>query len=39
MDALGEHASKQFVAAKTIEYDDYRIAVHGWELDRYLAEY
>ncbi len=39
VDALGEHAFKQFVAAKTIEYDDYRIAVHGWELDRYLAEY
>ena len=37
--ALGEHAFKQFVANKTIEYDDYRIAVHGWELDRYLTEY
>src|SRR5690606_469228 len=39
VDALGEHAFKQFVAAKTLEYDDYRIAVHAWELDRYLAEY
>jgi len=39
VEALGEHAFKQFVAAKTLEYDDYRIAVHGWELERYLAEY
>lgn len=39
INALGEHVFKQFVEAKTQEYDDYRIAVHGWELDRYLAEY
>ena len=38
-DTLGEHVFKQFIEAKTMEYDDYRIAVHGWELDRYLAEY
>ena len=38
-ETLGEHVFKQFIEAKTIEYDDYRIAVHGWELDRYLAEY
>ena len=37
--ALGEHVFRQFVEAKTLEYDDYRIAVHEWELDRYLAEY
>jgi len=39
VDALGEHVFKHFIEAKTLEYDDYRIAVHGWELDRYLAEY
>src|SRR5690606_21124453 len=39
VEALGEHVFKQFVAAKTLEYDDYRIAVHAWELNRYLAEY
>jgi glutamine synthetase len=38
-DALGEHLYEHFVAAKTIEYDHYRIAVHQWELDNYLAEY
>ena len=27
------------VDAKTQEYDEYRLAVHQWELDRYLAEY
>lgn len=26
-------------AAKQIEWDSYRIAVHQWELDKYLAEY
>lgn len=39
IDALGDHVYKHFVEAKTVEYDEYRIAVHAWELDRYLAEY
>ncbi len=39
IEALGEHAFKQFLANKTLEYDEYRIAVHGWELERYLTEY
>ncbi|MBW7916089.1 MAG: type I glutamate--ammonia ligase [Trueperaceae bacterium] len=39
VDALGDHVYRHFVEAKTLEYDEYRIAVHGWELDRYLAEY
>ena len=39
VNALGEHVFKQFVEAKTLEYDDYRIAVHEWELNRYLSEY
>ncbi len=37
--ALGEHAYRHFVDAKTHEFDEYRIAVHDWELDQYLAEY
>ncbi len=39
VDALGEHAYRSFVEAKTAEYDDYRVSVHDWELERYLAEY
>jgi len=38
-DALGDHVFRSFVDAKTSEYDDYRISVHDWELNRYLAEY
>ena len=39
IEALGDHVYKGLVDAKTQEYDEYRIAVHQWELDRYLAEY
>ena len=39
VEALGEHAFEHFVGAKTREFDEYRIAVHDWELDKYLAEY
>jgi glutamine synthetase len=38
-DALGEHAFEHFIDAKTAEFDAYRITVHSWELDHYLAEY
>ena len=37
--ALGEHAFNQFIEAKTVEFDAYRITVHDWELEHYLAEY
>ena len=37
--ALGEHAFNQFIEAKTLEFDQYRITVHDWELEHYLAEY
>jgi glutamine synthetase len=37
--ALGEHIFNQFIEAKTVEFDDYRITVHDWERERYLAEY
>ena len=39
IDALGDHVYRGLVDAKTQEYDEYRVAVHQWELDRYLAEY
>jgi len=39
VDALGGHAFRHFVDAKTREFDEYRISVHAWELDQYLAEY
>lgn len=38
-DALGEHIFGRFVEAKTKEWDSYRLAVHQWELDQYLATY
>jgi len=39
MDALGEHVAEKFIEAKTAEYDDYRIDVSQWELDRYLETF
>ena len=36
MDALGEHSSRLFIEAKRAEWDDYRMQVTEWELDRYL---
>jgi glutamine synthetase len=38
-EALGEHAYQAYVDAKTREWDDYRIQVTKWELDRYLEIY
>ncbi|WP_332897700.1 MULTISPECIES: type I glutamate--ammonia ligase [unclassified Haladaptatus] len=38
-EALGEHVYEKFVQAKTQEYDDYRISVSEWELDRYLETF
>lgn len=37
--ALGEQIYKDFLHAKQVEWNSYRIAVHQWELDQYLAEY
>jgi glutamine synthetase len=34
--ALGEHVAQAFVRAKAAEWDDYRIRVTEWELERYL---
>jgi len=35
--ALGEHISSKFLKAKYKEYDEYRTAVHAWELKRYMS--
>ncbi|MFH1684196.1 MAG: glutamine synthetase, partial [Candidatus Margulisiibacteriota bacterium] len=34
--ALGEHTFNNFYEAKTKEFDDYRMQVTPWELDKYL---
>jgi glutamine synthetase, type I len=39
MDALGKHVAEKFIEAKTAEYDEYRIDVSQWELDRYLETF
>jgi len=38
-DALGEHVYDKFTEAKSQEYDDYRVDVSDWELDRYLETF
>jgi glutamine synthetase len=37
--ALGDHIFERYVEAKTQEWDEYRIDVSQWELDRYLSIY
>jgi glutamine synthetase len=37
--ALGEHVYQHFLRAKLAEWHRYRITVHPWELQQYLAEY
>ena len=39
LDALGEHVAEKFLKAKQAEYDDYRVDVSQWELDRYLETF
>ncbi len=36
-EALGEHTFRRYVDAKRLEWDEYRIQVTPWELDRYLT--
>jgi glutamine synthetase len=38
-DALGPHVAERFIAAKRQEWDDYRMSVTRWEMDRYLPIY
>ncbi len=35
-DALGEHITTSYMRAKRAEWDEYRIRVSQWEIDRYL---
>ncbi len=37
--ALGPHICDRFVNAKRLEWDDYRLEVTPWELDKYLANF
>jgi len=39
LDALGEHISTRFVAAKKAEWSEYVASVSQWEVDTYLATY
>ncbi|MDD1672386.1 MAG: type I glutamate--ammonia ligase [Methanomicrobiales archaeon] len=38
-DTLGSHVVENLGRIAEIESDEYRLAVHQWELDRYLANY
>jgi glutamine synthetase len=37
--ALGDHVYEKFVEAKSQEYDEFRVDVSQWELDRYLETF
>jgi glutamine synthetase len=37
--ALGEHVYERYVEAKTQEWNEYRVYVSQWELERYLTVY
>ena len=38
-ETLGEHIFSKYVEHKTEEWNDYKIRVTQWELDRYLERY
>ena len=37
--ALGQHVYERYIEAKTQEWDEYRLYVSQWELERYLTIY
>ena len=37
--ALGAHTHEVFINAKRLEYEDYRLEVTNWELEKYLSNY
>ncbi|TEB07469.1 Glutamine synthetase [Pelotomaculum schinkii] len=37
--ALGDHVYEKFVEAKTLEWDNYRVQIHTWEVDEYLTKF
>lgn len=36
---LGQHVYERYIEAKTQEWDEYRLYVSEWELERYLTIY
>ncbi|HEY8444741.1 MAG TPA: type I glutamate--ammonia ligase [Bacilli bacterium] len=34
--ALGNHIYEKYIIAKEMEWEDYRVLIHNWELERYL---
>jgi len=38
-ETLGEHIFEKYVTLKTEEWDEYKIRITKWELDRYLERY
>jgi glutamine synthetase len=38
-EALGAHTFDRFISAKRLEWEDYRLEVTGWELEKYLPIY
>lgn len=38
-DALGAHTHEVFINAKRLEWEDYRLEVTNWELEKYLTSY
>jgi glutamine synthetase len=39
IEALGEHTYKRYLEAKNAEWDEYRLQVTPWEIEKYLAIY
>jgi glutamine synthetase len=39
LEALGAHVYERFISAKRSEWEDYRIEVTPWELEKYLSIY
>lgn len=35
-ETLGDHIFEQFIASKKVEWDDYRIQIHSFEISKYL---
>jgi len=36
LEALGEHVFSNFIKNKQVEWDDYRMRVHPYEIERFL---
>jgi glutamine synthetase len=35
-EALGEHVFRNFTLSKKVEWDDYRMKIHPYEIDKFL---